>query len=90
MTVPRTTPGLPPPSPELCALSTFLQAYVRSLSRKKRALFLKAVAELMETRLVLGNVVRLRADTDEAFAEARAKADAWVLAMLDVLMAACE
>lgn len=75
--------ALPEPSAELTLFALFLRAHLRTLSKRKRREFLRALAEAMAEFDADSNIVRLRGrEHDAAVATTRKEAATWLRATL--------
>lgn len=71
--------GLPPPSAELAILAALVHAHLKTLSAKKRRMFLDSVEATVREHEALENVTRIRSTPqDEATTKARREAIAWL------------
>lgn len=74
---------LPEPTVELTLGALFLRAHLKTLSPKKRRVFLRELAQAMTDFNEHANIVRLRGrEYDAAVAVTRAEAAAWLQATL--------
>lgn len=75
--------GVPAPTVELTLGALFLRAHLKTLSPKKRRVFLRELATAMTDFNEHANIVRLRGrEHDDAVARTRQEAAAWLQATL--------
>jgi len=84
------TPGeLPEPSAELTLTAVILRAQLRTLKPKARQRYLRAIAETLAEFEAHSSVVRIRGrEYDEAVAQTRKEAAAWLRATLGAFFVA--
>jgi len=84
------TPGeLPEPSAELTLTAVILRAQLRTLKPKARQRYLRAIAETLAEFEAHSSVVRIRGrEHDEAVAQTRKEAAAWLRATLGAFFVA--
>jgi len=87
--VPIPVGELPAPSTELTLTAVMLRAHLRTLKPKARQRYLRAIAEALGDFEEDQNVVRIRGrEYDEAVAQTRKEAAAWLRATLGAFFVA--